>query len=401
MKLLVINCGSSSLKYQVFDMNKEEVLAKGDIERIGDKTSKLKYENLSTKGGLGELVIEREVNDYKQGIELAIQFLTNEKHGVLKELNEIKAIGHRVVHGGEEFSDSVLIDEKVIKIIEKCSELAPLHNPPNLEGIMAARKIFEDKPQVGVFDTAFHQTMTEESYLYGLPYELYKRHGIRKYGFHGTSHKYVAERASQLMCADLVDLKLITCHLGNGASVTAIDSGKSIDTSMGFTPLEGLVMGTRCGSIDPAIVTYLMEKEGMEIKEIEKLLNEDSGVLGISGISNDFRDLKEAFESGELMASLALNVFIYTVVKFIGAYIMILGGVDGLVFTAGVGENSPYVRKEIINRMGFIGVRIDQKKNQVKGEEKELTAPGSPSRVFVIPTNEELMIARETMRLCN
>ncbi|UMZ73318.1 acetate/propionate family kinase [Natranaerofaba carboxydovora] len=404
MKVLVINCGSSSLKYQVFNMAEEEVLAKGEVERIGGKNSKLKHKKINLeKGeeGLGEVLVEEEINNHKEAIKVVVDNLVDINYGVINDLSEIYAVGHRVVHGGEEFSDAVIIDDEVLKALDKCKELAPLHNPPNIAGIEAAGEIFKNSVQVGVFDTAFHQAMDEKSYLYGLPYELYQKYGIRKYGFHGTSHKYVSEKASKIMKKPVEELKLISCHLGNGASIAAIDKGKSVDTSMGFTPLEGLVMGTRTGDLDPAIVPFLIEKEKMDTNDINDLLNKKSGVLGLSGISNDFRDLEKAAIEGNYRAKVALDVFVYRVVKFIGSYIMVLGGVDGLIFTAGVGENSPNVRQKIADYLTFAEVKIDGEKNKIKGETKDISAPDSSCRVLVIPTNEELMIARETKRLCD
>lgn len=399
MKVLVINCGSSSLKYQVFDMNREKSLAKGKIERIGTKKSKLKHEKLNSKEGLKEVVIEKEVKNHMDGISLAVGNLMDNTYGVIGKVEEIEAVGHRVVHGGEKFSQSVIIDNNVLRVLEECKSLAPLHNPSNIAGILAAKEIFTDKPHIGVFDTAFHQSMEEKSFLYGLPYEFYEKYGIRKYGFHGVSHQYVAKRAAEFINIPLEKSKLITCHLGNGASVSAIDGAVSVDTSMGFTPLEGLVMGTRVGDIDPSIVTYLIKEKDLAVEEINNLLNKESGVLGISGISNDFRDLEKAWNKGEKRGKLALDVFIYRVMKYIGSYIMVLGGVDGLVFTAGVGENSPFIRRSIVEYLNFLGIKIDQEKNQAKGAEKDISARDSSAKVLVIPTNEELMIARETKNL--
>ncbi len=401
MKVLVINCGSSSLKYQVFNMSKEEVLARGEIERIGIDNPRSRYEKMGAKEGLKEALIEKVISNHKHAIKFAVDNLVNEEDGVIKELNEIKAVGHRIVHGGENFFSSVIIDEEVLKVLERCSNLAPLHNPPNIAGIKGTQEIFANSVQVGVFDTAFHQSMKKKSYLYGIPYELYEKYGLRKYGFHGTSHKYVAKRATLLLEKPLSELKLISCHLGNGASICAIDKGKSVDTSMGFTPLEGVVMGSRSGDIDPTIVTFLQEKEELSTKEINELLNNNSGVLGLSGVSNDFRDLQLEANKGNQRAKIALDVFVYRVVKFIGSYIMVLGGVDGLIFTAGVGENSPYIREKIVDYLNYVGVKIDRNKNQIKGEEKDISTQDSPFRVLVIPTNEELMIARETVELYN
>ncbi len=398
MKILVINCGSSSLKYQVFDMSSEKTLAKGIVERIGNSNSSIHHEKINSKEGLRESIIEKEINNHKEGILLVVYYLTHSKEGCLNSLEDIRAVGHRIVHGGEKFADSVIINDKVLEELKSCKELAPLHNPPNIIGIEAAREIFKKSVQVGVFDTAFHQTIEKKCYLYGLPYELYEKYGVRKYGFHGTSHKYVAYRAASILNQPLKSLKLITCHLGNGASITAVDGGESVDTSMGFTPLEGLVMGTRSGNIDPAITTFLQEKENMNPEEANVLLNEKSGVLGISKLSNDFRDLELAASKGDKNAALALEVFIYRVVKFIGSYIMVLGGVDGLVFTAGVGENSPYIRKKIVEYLKHAGILIDEEKNNVRGEEENISAHDSNCEVLVIPTKEELMIAKETAK---
>jgi acetate kinase len=395
MKVLVINTGSSSLKYQLIDMTNESVLAKGLCDRIGIDNSFLKH----TKSGCDPVVLERVLSNHKVAIQEVIKALTDEKIGVISDMSEISAVGHRVVHGGEKFHDSVIIDEDVMKAINDCIELAPLHNPPNIIGIEACQSIMPNTPMVAVFDTAFHQTMPKYAYLYALPYEVYEKYGIRRYGFHGTSHKYVAQRAAAMLGKQIEELKLITCHLGNGASICAVDGGKSVDTSMGFTPLAGLAMGTRSGDIDPAVVKFLMEKENMSTKDIDKYLNKKSGVLGISGVSSDFRDLHAAADEGNGRARLAIDVFCYKVKKYIGEYAAAMGGVDAVVFTAGIGENDYNIRKQILENMEFLGIAIDQEKNQVRGEEIDISAPGAKVKTLVIPTNEELAIARETMSL--
>jgi len=395
MKILVINTGSSSLKYQLIDMTNESVLAKGLCERIGIDNSILKH----TKTGCDTVILERELSNHKVAIQEVIKALTDEKIGVISDMSEISAVGHRVVHGGEKFHDSVIIDEDVMKAINDCVELAPLHNPPNIIGIEACRSIMPDTPMVAVFDTAFHQTMPKYAYLYALPYETYEKYSIRRYGFHGTSHKYVSQRAAAMLGRPIQELKLITCHLGNGSSICAVDGGKSVDTSMGFTPLAGLAMGTRSGDIDPAVIKFLMEKENMSTKDIDTYLNKKSGVLGISGVSSDFRDLHAAADEGNGRAQLALDVFCYQVKKYIGEYAAAMGGVDAIVFTAGVGENDYHIRNQILENMEFLGVAIDQEKNQVRGKEIDISAPGAKVRTLVIPTNEELAIARETMSL--
>lgn len=394
MKVLVINCGSSSLKYQVLDMTNEALLCKGLVERIGIEGSVITH----TKIGMDEkfqLIVPME--DHKDAISHVLMAIQDENHGVVKNMSEIGAVGHRVVHAGEKFAHSVLIDDLVIEALEECVELAPLHNPPNLLGIAACKELMPDTPMVAVFDTAFHQTMPPESYIYAIPYEYYEKYGIRRYGFHGTSHKYVAERASDILNVNLDDLKLITCHLGNGASVTAIKRGKCIDTSMGFTPLEGLVMGTRSGDIDPAIVTYIREKEGFDQGVVNEILNKKSGVLGISGVSSDFRDLEAAAEEGNERAMLALKVFAHKVRFYIGAYIAEMNGVDAIVFTAGVGENA--MRDIICNDLGNLGIKLDVVKNKVRGKEMIISREDSKVAIILIPTNEELMIARDTYKI--
>ncbi len=395
MKILVLNSGSSSLKYQLIDTEKEVALAKGLCDRIGIENSFLKH----TKIGSDTVILEKELKDHRDALREVISVLTDEKLGVISDMSEISAVGHRVVHGGEKFHESVIIDDEVIKGIRECVELAPLHNPPNIIGIEACRQLMPDVPMVAVFDTAFHQTMPEYAYLYALPYDIYKKYGVRKYGFHGTSHKYVAERAAAMLNRPLEELRLISCHLGNGASVCAIKFGKSVDTSMGFTPLAGLAMGTRSGSVDPAVVSFLMDKEHMSIKEVNDFLNKKSGVLGISGVSSDFRDLHEAADNGNERAKLAIDIFCYRVKKYIAEYSAVTEGIDAVIFTAGIGENNDVVRAKVTEGLEYLGIKIDPEKNKVRGKEIDISAPDAKVRTLVIPTNEELAIARETYRL--
>lgn len=394
MKILVLNSGSSSIKYQLFNMEDESVLARGIVERIGIEDSFLEHE---VNGD--EIVIEEDIPNHSKGISLVIDTLLDDDYGVLESMDEINAVGHRVVHGGERFADSVKITDEVVEQMEDVSDLAPLHNPPNIAGIKVCQELMPDKPQVGVFDTAFHQTMPAEAYTYALPYKYYEKYGVRRYGFHGTSHRFVAKRAAKLMDKDYNGSKIITCHLGNGASVAAVKNGKSIDTSMGLTPLEGLVMGTRCGDIDPAIVPFLQEKEDLSSKEIDNIMNKESGLLGISGISNDSRDIQEAAAEGNERAQLAGDVFQYRVKKYIGAYTAALGGVDAIVFTAGIGENAIKIREGILEGLEYLGFEIDKDANDSRGKEIEISQPGSKTKVFVIPTNEELVIARDTAEI--
>lgn len=395
MKILVLNCGSSSLKYQVIDMNTRNPIAKGLVERIGLKGSVLTHGTTLQK----KEVIKTEIQNHTTAIELVLKHLVAPAYGALKDLNEIHAIGHRVVHGGEKFAKSVIINASVMKALKECIELAPLHNPPNVSGIIACQKMMPEIPQVAVFDTAFHQTMSPYSYIYGLPYEYYEKYAIRKYGFHGTSHKYVSQRAAVLLKKPLGELKLISCHLGNGASIAAIHGGKSIDTSMGFTPLDGLMMGTRSGALDPAIVTYIMRRENFTVDQMNDFLNNKCGALGVSGISSDFRDIEVAAEQGNNRAQLALDIFEHDVKQYIGAYAAVMGGLDALIFTAGVGENAPNMRAGICENMSFLGIHLDLEKNKVRGEEVDVSKINSRCRVLVIPTNEELMIARDTLEL--
>lgn len=394
MNILVINCGSSSLKYQLIDMAKEEVLAKGLVERIGIEGSVIKHETM----GKEEVKIQEEMKDHKRALELVLSSLTNKDYGAVESLDAIDAVGHRVVHGGEAFADSVIINDEVMKAINDNVEIAPLHNPPNIMGIEACSELMKDVPQVAVFDTAFHQTMPEKNYIYGLPYEYYEKYKVRRYGFHGTSHKYVTEKAAELLNKPVNEVNLITCHLGNGSSITAVENGKSMDSSMGFTPLEGLVMGTRTGNLDPAIITFLMEKENLNPEEMSNLMNKKSGVLGISGVSSDFRDLEDAAKDNH-RAQLALDIFESNVRKFIGAYFATLDHVDAIVFTAGVGENSISMRASIVEGLKNLGLKIDDKRNDIRGKAQEISADDSSVKIFVIPTNEELMIAKETLAL--
>ena len=395
MIIFVVNCGSSSIKYQLLNMNGEQVLAKGLIERIGMEGSVLKH----TPTGKYTVDISAEIPDHSVGIQMALDALTNEEYGVIDSMDEIDAVGHRVVHGGERFTDSVLISDDVLNGIEACAEIAPLHNPPNLYGIKACMRLMYNTPQVAVFDTAFHQTMPKVAYLYGLPYEMYVKYGLRRYGFHGTSHKYVAQQAAEMMGEHMSDLRFITCHLGNGASIAAIKYGKSIDTSMGYTPLEGLVMGTRSGEIDPAIIPFLMEKENMNAQQIDDYLNRRSGILGISGLSSDFRDLESAANRGDERSQLAIDIFAYKVKKYIGGYVAAMGGVDAIIFTAGLGENSPFMRDKICNGLEYLGTRIDPELNKLRGKQMEISIKRARVKI-VIPTNEELVIARDTLNIC-
>ncbi len=394
MKILVINAGSSSLKYQLIDMTSHDVMAKGLCERIGIDGSNLQHTNVG-KGT--KTKIEKPMKDHGDAIQMVIDALVDGEIGVISSMDEIGAVGHRVVHGAEEFADSCIITEAVMKALEKCTPLAPLHNPPNIIGIEACTKIMPNVPQVAVFDTAFHQTMPPKAYMYALPYECYEQDRIRKYGFHGTSHKYVAGEAAKVLGKKPEELKIVTCHLGNGSSITAVDGGKCVDTSMGFTPLDGVPMGTRTGSMDPAVVTYLVNK-GMSAKEVDNLMNKKSGVQGVSGVSSDFRDLTAAAEEGNERAKLALDMFAYQVKKYIGSYAAAMGGIDAVVFTAGVGENDAQTRAAIVDGLEFMGIKIDPEKNAVRGT-VDISADGAAVKTLVIPTNEELMIAIDTCRL--
>ncbi len=395
MKVLVINCGSSSIKYELFEMEGEEVLARGLLEKIGEKGSLLSHHSQGE-----DLKIEKDIANHKDGLELIVQVLMDKEKGVLKDASDIFAVGHRVVQGGEKFIESNLIDDEVIETIRQYQELAPLHNPPNLAGIMAMRRLLPEVPQVAVFDTAFHHTMPEAAYLYAIPMKYYRKYALRRYGFHGTSHRYVAEKAAEVLKSPLSELNLITCHLGNGCSTTAIRQGKVVDTSMGFTPLEGLVMGTRCGDIDAAAVLFLAEKEKLSFQEIGNLLNKESGLLGLSGLSNDVRVLEKAAREGNSKAALALEVFAYRVRKYMGAYLAVLGRVDAIIFTAGIGENSPSMRSAILKGLSPLGIRLDEARNQNPEEAQGIiTTEDSPIKVLVIRTHEEALIARDTLEV--
>ena len=395
MKILVINAGSSSLKYQLIDMDNEAVLAKGLCERIGIDGSNLQHTNVG-KGS--KTKIEKPMKDHGDAIQMVIDALVDSEIGVIASMDEIGAVGHRVVHGAEEFADSCVITEAVMKALEKCVPLAPLHNPPNIIGIEACKKIMPNTPMVGVFDTAFHQTMPSKAFMYALPYEYYENDRIRKYGFHGTSHKYVSQKAAEFLGKPASELKIVTCHLGNGSSISAVDGGKCVDTSMGFTPLDGVPMGTRTGSMDPAVVTYLINQKGLDAKAVDNLMNKQSGVQGVSGVSSDFRDLSAAAEQGNERAKLALDMFAYQVKKYVGAYAAAMGGLDALVFTAGVGENDADTRAAVTEGLEFLGVKIDADKNNTRGT-VDISAADAKVKTLVIPTNEELMIAIDTKRL--
>ena len=396
MNVLVINCGSSSLKFQLINAETEKVLAKGLCERIGID-GRLTYQPAGGEKEKSDLAMPT----HTEAIQFVIDALTNEKTGVVKSLDEIGAVGHRVVHGGEKFASSVVITDEVKKAVEECNDLAPLHNPANLIGVAACEKLMPGTPMVAVFDTAFHQTMPEKAYMYGLPYEYYEKYKVRRYGFHGTSHSFVSKRAAEVMGRPYDEVKTIVCHLGNGSSVSAVLNGKCVDTSMGLTPLEGLVMGTRSGDIDPAIMEFIAKKENLDIDGVMNVLNKKSGVFGISGgLSSDFRDLTDAMNAGDKKATIAMDVFSYRVAKYIGSYAAAMNGVDDIVFTAGIGENDDYVREEVCKYLGYLGVDFDSEVNAgLRGKEAELTKEGSKVKVFVIPTNEELAIARETLAL--
>lgn len=397
MKILVLNCGSSSIKYKLFDMTTKEVLAQGGIEKIGLVGSFLK---LTLPNG-EEKILEKDIPEHTAGIEFILNTLVSPEYGAIKSLDEINAVGHRMVHGGERFSESVLLNKEVLDAFIACNDLAPLHNPANLKGVNAVSAILPNVPQVGVFDTAFHQTMPDYAYMYAIPYELYEKYGVRRYGFHGTSHRYVSQRVCEFLGVDPKGKKIITCHIGNGGSISAIKDGKCIDTSMGLTPLEGLVMGTRSGDIDAGAVTFIMEKEGLNATGISNLLNKKSGVLGVSGVSSDMRELEAAVAAGNPKAILAEKMYFYRIKKYIGAYAAALGGVDIILFTGGVGENQANCRSEVCEGLEFMGVKIDLEKNKVRGEEAIISADDSKVTVAVIPTDEELMIASDTLAILN
>ena len=397
MKILVLNCGSSSIKYKLFDMTTKEVLAQGGIEKIGSVGSFLK---LPLPNG-EKKILEKDIPEHTAGIEFILNTLVSPEYGAIKSLDEINAVGHRMVHGGERFSESVLLNKEVLDAFIACNDLAPLHNPANLKGVNAVSAILPNVPQVGVFDTAFHQTMPDYAYMYAIPYELYEKYGVRRYGFHGTSHRYVSQRVCEFLGVDPKGKKIITCHIGNGGSISAIKDGKCIDTSMGLTPLEGLVMGTRSGDIDAGAVTFIMEKEGLNATGISNLLNKKSGVLGVSGVSSDMRELEAAVAAGNPKAILAEKMYFYRIKKYIGAYAAALGGVDIILFTGGVGENQANCRSEVCEGLEFMGVKIDLEKNKVRGEEAIISADDSKVTVAVIPTDEELMIASDTLAILN
>ncbi len=393
MKVLVINCGSSSLKYQVLDMPSEQLICKGLVEKIGLKDSMLTH----TKIGADEkFVLQSPMPDHTTAIGHVLDALLDPEHGVAKSLDEIGAVGHRILHGGDKFTASCLVDEKCKEAIRSCIPLGPLHNPANLMGIEACEKLMPGKPQVAVFDTAFHQTMPPEAFMYALPYEYYEKYAVRKYGFHGTSHRFVSAKAAEMLGKDIKDLKLISCHLGNGASLAAIKDGKCFDTSMGLTPLEGLVMGTRCGDIDPAAIPFIAEKEGMSFKEADTMMNKKSGILGVSGVSSDFRDVEAAANEGNARAQLALDMFVHRVKHYIGAYAAEMNGVDAIIFTAGLGENGKTTRAAICKDMDYLGIELDPERNDVRGKETVISSDASRVKVLLIPTNEELMIAMDT-----
>lgn len=397
MKILVLNCGSSSIKYKLFDMTTKEVLAQGGIEKIGLVGSFLK---LTLPNG-EKKILEKDIPEHTAGIEFILNTLVSPEYGAIKSLDEINAVGHRMVHGGERFSESVLLNKEVLDAFIACNDLAPLHNPANLKGVNAVSAILPNVPQVGVFDTAFHQTMPDYAYMYAIPYELYEKYGVRRYGFHGTSHRYVSQRVCEFLGVDPKGKKIITCHIGNGGSISAIKDGKCIDTSMGLTPLEGLVMGTRSGDIDAGAVTFIMEKEGLNATGVSNLLNKKSGVLGVSGVSSDMRELEAAVAAGNPKAILAEKMYFYRIKKYIGAYAAALGGVDIILFTGGVGENQANCRSEVCEGLEFMGVKIDLEKNKVRGEEAIISADDSKVTVAVIPTDEELMIASDTLAILN
>ena len=395
MNVLVINCGSSSLKYQLINSDTETVIAKGLCERIGID-GRLTYQ----KAGLDKEITEAAMPTHKQAIQLVLDALVNEKTGAIKSLSEIDAVGHRVVHGGEKFASSTLLTDEVLKVVEECNDLAPLHNPANLIGIRACQELMPNVPMVGVFDTAFHQTMPDVAYMYGLPYEYYEKYKIRRYGFHGTSHSFVSKRVAELVGRPYEDMKIIVCHLGNGASVCAVDHGKSVDTSMGLTPLEGLIMGTRSGDIDPSIIEFIAQKENLSLAEVMNVLNKKSGIAGMSEVSSDFRDLLAASREGNEKARLAIDAFAYRVTKYIGAYTAAMNGVDAIAFTAGLGENNAMVRGKILSHFGYLGVKVDDARNEkAAGVESVISADDSKVICLAVPTNEELAICRETVAL--
>ena len=398
MKILVLNCGSSSIKYKLFDMTTKEVKAQGGIEKIGLPGSFLK---LTLPNG-EKKILEKDIPEHTAGIDFILKTLVSPEYGAIKSLDEINAVGHRMVHGGERFSESVLLNDEVLAAFKACNDLAPLHNPANLKGVNAVSAILPNVPQVGVFDTAFHQTMPDYAYMYAIPYELYEKYGVRRYGFHGTSHRYVSKRVCEFLNMPAEGSKIITCHIGNGGSISAVKDGKCVDTSMGLTPLEGLMMGTRSGDIDGGAVTFIMEKEGLNATGISNLLNKKSGVLGVSQVSSDMRELEAAVKAGNPKAILAENMYFYRIKKYVGAYAAVMGGVDVILFTGGVGENQASCREAVCKDLGYMGVKIDvELNNKIRGEEAVISTPDSKVKVVVIPTDEELMIASDTMAILN
>ena len=394
MKILVLNCGSSSLKYQLIDMETEEVIASGKYERIGEEESFITHKACGQKIEINHVAL-----DHSEAINFTLKQFTNPDYKVIDSLDEITAVGHRLLHGGEKISETVVIDDEVIKVLDECSDLGPLHNPPQIKGIQVIQKEMPGKVNVGVFDTAFHQTISKEKFIYPIPYEYYLKYGIRKYGFHGTSHQYVSIRLAELMNKDRRDLKVVTCHLGQGSSICAVDGGKSIDTSMGLTPLGGIPMVTRSGELDPSVVTYLMKKENMTADEVENMLNKKSGLIGVSGMAPDFREIELASYGDNEMADIAMKMFTYSIAGYVAKYAVAMGGIDAVVFTGGVGENQINVRKNICKQLEFMGIEIDEDKNNCRGEEKEISKDSSKVKIWVVPTNEELMIAKETVRM--
>lgn len=394
MKVLVLNCGSSSLKYQLIDMDTEDVIASGKYERIGEQESFITHKACGQKKTINHVAL-----DHSEAINFTLKQFTAPEYKVIESLDEISAVGHRLLHGGEKISETVIIDDEVIKVLDECSDLGPLHNPPQIKGIQVIQKEMPGVVNVGVFDTAFHQTISEDKYIYPIPYEYYKKYGIRKYGFHGTSHMYVSKRLAEIMNKNIKDLKIVTCHLGQGSSICAVDGGKSIDTSMGLTPLGGIPMVTRSGELDPSVVTYLMKKENLTADEVENMLNKKSGLVGISGMAPDFREIEEASYGKSERAAIAMKMFTYSIAGYVAKYAVAMGGIDAIVFTGGVGENQINVRKNICKQLEFMGVEMDEDKNNMRGEEKEISKDSSKVKIWVVPTNEELMIAKETVRM--
>ena len=395
MKILVLNCGSSSLKYQLIDMETEEVLASGKYERIGEQEAVITHKACGKKVTINHVAL-----NHTEAIDFTLKQLTNPEYKVIDSLDEVSAVGHRLVHGGEKIAESVVIDDHVVDVLKEYTDLAPLHNPAGIMGIEAAKKVMPDKPMVGVFDTAFHQTISKDRYIYPIPYEYYEKYSVRKYGFHGTSHMYVSRRLAEIKNENIQNLKIVTCHLGQGSSICAVDGGKSVDTSMGLTPLGGITMVTRCGDLDPSVVTYIMKKENMTVEQVDSLLNKESGVMGVTGLAPDFRVIEQASNEGNERADLAMKMFKYSVASYIARYAAAMGGIDAIVFTGGVGENQINIRRDVCKQLEFMGVYIDEEANNMRGEEKKVSKSDSKVEVWVVPTNEELMIAKETQRLC-